>query len=69
MIEIKGAKVNKYPQNENKSFMNNNYSKHLQIILEINQRNKYKNLVQKLLNINSKNKAKIANQTKGMPLI
>lgn len=54
--------MNKYTQSENKSFMNNGYSKHLQILLEMNQRNKYKNLVQKLLKINSENKAKLAGQ-------
>jgi hypothetical protein len=54
--------MNKYSQNENKSFMNNGYSKHLQILLEMNQRNKCKNLVQRLLKINSENKAKHANQ-------
>lgn len=50
--------MNQYSQNKNKALLYSRYSKHLQILLEMNQKNRYKNLVQRLLKINSENKAK-----------
>ncbi|WP_148696339.1 hypothetical protein [Silvanigrella aquatica] len=48
--------------NQKNSYIYQGYQKHLQILLEINQKNKCKNLIKRLLKMNSLNKEKITKQ-------